>query len=114
MSTCSGEKEEKYGRRVAAITVCSLSRAEFAVPTITECDTIPQNKREIPTPDMARSFPRLKAIPHEIPPVNETAKIHLLLGQDAPELLIVRSSKMEEPLGSATGPWLDHQWSDVS
>ena len=90
LSTCSGEKEEKYGRRVAGITVRSLSGAEFAVPTLTECDTIPQDKREIPTPDMARSFPHLKAIAHEIPPINETAKIHLLLGRDAPELLKVR------------------------
>ena len=78
LSTCSGEKEEKYGRRVAGITVRSLSGAEFAVPTLTECDTIPQDKREIPTPDMARSFPHLKAIAHKIPPINETAKIHLL------------------------------------
>ena len=59
LSTCSGEKEEKYGRRVAGITVRSLSGAEFAAPTLTECDTIPQDKSEIPTPDMARSFPHL-------------------------------------------------------
>ena len=90
LSTCSGEKEEKYGRRVAGVTVRSLSGAEFIVPTLTECDTIPQDKREIPIPDMARSFPHLKAIAHEIPPINETAKIHLLLGRDTPELLKVR------------------------
>ena len=101
MSTCSGEKEEKYGRRVAGITVRSLSGAEFAVPTLTECDTIPQDKPEIPTPDMARSFPHLKAIAHEIPPVNETAKIHLLLGRDAPELLKVREFKN----GPKGAPW---------
>ena len=101
LSTCSGEKEEKYGRRVAGITVRSLSGAEFAVPTLTECDTIPQDKREIPTPDMARSFPHLKAIAHEIPPINETAKIHLLLGRDAPELLKVREFRN----GPKGAPW---------
>ena len=103
--TCSSEKEEKYGRRVAGITVRSLNGAEFAVRTLTECDTIPQDKREIPNPDMARSFPHLKAIVHKIPPLDETAKIHLLLGRDAPELLKVREFR--------NGPWLDHQWSDV-
>ena len=101
LSTCSGEKEEKYGRRVAGITVRSLSGAEFAVPTLTECDTIPQDKREIPTPDMARSFPHLKTIAHEIPPINETAKIHLLLGRDAPELLKVREFRN----GPKGAPW---------
>ncbi|XP_068707799.1 uncharacterized protein [Montipora foliosa] len=101
LSTCSGEKEEKYGRRVAGITVRSLSGAEFAAPTLTECDTIPQDKSEIPTPDMARSFPHLKAIAHEIPPINETAKIHLLLGRDAPELLKVREFRN----GPKGAPW---------
>ena len=57
LSTCSGEKEEKYHRRVAGIAVRSLSGAKFTVLALTECDTIPQDKREIPTLDMARSFP---------------------------------------------------------
>ena len=95
------EKEEKYGRRVAGITVRSLSGAEFAVPTLNECDTIPQDKGEIPSPDMARSSPHLKAIAHEIPPINETAKIHLLLGRDAPELLKVREFRN----GPKGAPW---------
>ena len=102
LSTCNGEKEEKYGRRVAGITVRSLGGAEFAVPTLTECDTIPQDKREIPTPDMARSFPHLKAIAHKIPPINETAKTHLLLGRDAPELLKVREFRNGKKKGA---PW---------
>ena len=103
LSTCSGEKEEKYGRTVAGITVCSLSGAGFAVPTLNECDTIPQDKGEIPSPDMARSSPHLKAIAHEIPPINETAKIHLLLGRDAPELLKVREFR-DGPKGA---PWAE-------
>ena len=101
LSTCSDEKEEKYGRRVAGITVRSLSGAEFVVPTLTECDTIPQDKREIPIPDMARSFPYVKAIVHEIPPLDETAKIHPLLGRNAPELLKVREF-INGPKGA---PW---------
>ena len=92
--TCSSEKEEKYGRRVAGITVRSLNGAEFAVRTLTECDTIPH-------PDMARSFPHLKAIVHKIPPLDETAKIHLLLGRDAPELLKVREFRN----GPKGAPW---------
>ena len=76
LSTCSGEKEEKYRRRVAGIAVHSLSGAKFTVLALTVCDTIPQDKREIPT--QAWHLKHLKAIAHKIPPINETAKIHLL------------------------------------
>ena len=117
LSTCNGEKEEKYGRRVAGITVRSLGGAEFAVPTLTECDTIPQDKREIPTPDMARSFPHLKAIAHKIRPINETAKTHLFTWSRRAGAFksqgVQKWEKKRGPLGSATGPRLDHQWSDV-
>ena len=90
LSTCSGEKEEKHGRRVPEIMVRSLSGPEFPLPTLTECDTIPQDKSEIPTPDMAKRFPHLIDIAHEIPSPDESAKIQLLIGRDAPELLKVR------------------------
>ena len=48
LSKCSGENK-KYRRRVADIAVHSLSGAEFAIPTLTECDMIPRDKRKIPT-----------------------------------------------------------------
>ena len=109
LSTCSGEREEKYGRRVAGITVRSISGAEFVLPTLTECDTIPQDKREIPTPSMARRFPHLTAIASEIPPLDETAKVHLLIGRDAPELLKVRESR-NGPRGAPWGQRLALGW----
>ena len=94
LSTCSGEKEEKHDRRVPGITVRSLSGPEFSLPTLTECDTIPQDKSEIPTPDMAKSFPHLIEIAHEIPPVDESAKVQLLIGKS--ENL---ETALEEPPG---------------
>ena len=101
LSTCSTEKEKKYGRRVAGVTVRSLNGTEFALPTLTECDTIPQDKCEIPTPNMARRFSLLVGIANEIPPLDEAAKIHLLIGRDAPELLKVREFKN----GPRGAPW---------
>ena len=101
LSTCSGEKEEKHGRRVPGIAVRSLSGSEFLLPTLTECDTIPQDKSEIPTPDMAKSFPHLIDIAHEIPSPDESAKIQLLIGRDAPELLKVREFRN----GPRGAPW---------
>lgn len=63
------------------------------LPILIECSNIPQDKREIPTPEMARRFPHLQDIANEIPPLDETADIHLLIGRDAPELLKVREFK---------------------
>ena len=109
LSTCSGEREEKYGRRVAGITVRSISGAEFVLPTLTECNTIPQDKREIPTPSMARRFPHLTAIASEIPPLDAAAKVQLLIGRDAPELLKVRESR-NGPRGAPWGQRLALGW----
>ena len=50
---------------------------------------------------MARRFPHLREIANEIPPLNETANIHLLIGRDAPELLKVREFR-NGPKGT---PW---------
>ena len=79
----------------------SLSGPEFLLPTLTECDTIPQDKSEIPTPDMAKRFPHLIDIAQEIPYPDESAKIQLLIGQDALELLKVREFKN----GPRGAPW---------
>ena len=101
LSTSSEEKEEKHSRRVPGITVRSLSGPEFPLPTLTECDTIPQDKSEIPTPDMVRSFSHLIDIAAEIPSLDESAKVQLLIGRDAPELWKVREF-MNGPRGV---PW---------
>ena len=37
------------------------------LPTLVECDHIPQDKHEIPTPQMARSFPHLQEIAEQVP-----------------------------------------------
>ena len=101
LTTCSGTKETKYGRRVTDVVIQSISGAMANLPTLIECGNIPQDKREIPTPEMARRFPHLQEIANEIPPLDETANIHLLIGRDAPELLKVREFR-NGPKGT---PW---------
>ena len=100
LTTCSGTKETKYGRRVTDIVVQSISGVTANLPTLIECGNIPQDKREIPTPEMARRFTHLQEIADEIPPFDEAANIHLLIGRDAPELLKVwefRNGPKEPP-----------------
>ena len=100
LPTCSGNLEEKYGRRLTGIAIRSTNGAEFTLPTLRE-GNIPQDKREIPTLAMARRFPHLSLIANEIPPLDDTADVHLLIDRDAPELLKVRESRN----GPSGAPW---------
>ena len=101
LTTCSGEKEAKYGRRVTGVVLKSLKGTESELPTLVECNNIPRDKQEIPTPEMARRFPHLSDIANEVPQLDGNAEIHLLIGRDAPELLKVREFRN----GPKGAPW---------
>ena len=90
LTTCSSEREAKYGPCVTGVVLKSLNGTESELPTLIECNNIPRDKQEIPTPEMARRFPHLSDIANQIPQLDENAEIHLLIGQDARELLKVR------------------------
>ena len=101
LSTCGGDKEVRYGRRVTGLIIRSIYGRTSRLPTLIECDGIPQEKKEIPTPVIAREHPHLRSIAEEIPPLDNEAKIQLLIGRDAPELLKVRAFKN----GPKGAPW---------
>ena len=88
LTTCRGTKEIKYGRRVTDVVVQSFRGAAADLPTLIECGNVPQEKREIPTPEMATRFPHLQEIANEIPPLDGIANIHLLIRRDAPKLKV--------------------------
>lgn len=79
LTTCSGEKEAKYGRRVTGVVLKSLDGSESELPTFIECNNILHDKQEIPTPEMARRFSHLRDIANEIPQLDENAEIDLLI-----------------------------------
>ena len=102
-------KEEKSGRRMSSVEIRSMADRTFRLPQLVEYADIPQDKREIVTAEMARQFPHLKEIAEEIPPYDPKAKIEILIGRDAPELLKIRASKN----GPKGAPWvqqLDLGW----
>ena len=84
LSTCSSARETKYGRRVSDLMVKSLNGTVAKLPKLIECDHIPQEKNEIPTPSMTKNSPHFRDITSQIPPVDNDAKIEILLGRDAP------------------------------
>ena len=93
ISTCGGDKEVRYGRRVTGLIIRSIHGRTSKLPTLIECDSVPQDKEEIPTPEIAKQYPHLQDIAEEIPPLDKGAKFELLAGKDAPELLKVRAFK---------------------
>ena len=101
LSTCSATKEIKFGRRVSGLQVKSLNGIIEELPTLIECDNIPKDKREIPTPKLAKQYNHLKDIAKEIPPIDTNADIQLLIGRNAPEIMKVRAFRNGPP-GS---PW---------
>ena len=56
-STCGGDRAVRYGQK--------------GLPTLNECDGIPQEKKEISTPEIAREHTHLRSIAEEIPPLDK-------------------------------------------
>ncbi|XP_069809647.1 uncharacterized protein [Dendropsophus ebraccatus] len=82
LGTCSGITEVS-GRRASGLVVASLNgNLEVPLPTLVECNQIPSNREEIPTPEAALHHPHLRTIASEIPALDNNAEILLLLGRD--------------------------------
>lgn len=96
---------------MANVSIQSPSCMAFDLPTLIECDSIPQDKREIPTPEMTR-FPHLQEIASESPPFDSNADVHLLIGRDAPELLKVREFR-NGPRGVPRAQRLTSGWTII-
>ena len=101
LTTCSGAKEAKYDRRVSGLFVKSMCGRIAKLPNLFECEHVPQDKSEIPTPTTTKHYPHLEEVSKEIPPLDQEAKIGILIGRDAPELLKVRAFKN----GPKCAPW---------
>ncbi|KAL0167347.1 hypothetical protein M9458_039191, partial [Cirrhinus mrigala] len=82
LKTCAGVMETS-GRRATNFVVESFDgKIKIKLPTLIECEMIPDDRAEIPTPEIARYFPHLRHVADKIPPLNENAQILILLGRD--------------------------------
>lgn len=82
LKTCSGTVE-MAGRKANGFTVESLDgKSIVTLPILIECNTIPDDKAEIPTPEITRHFHHLAPVADKIPPPDPDAQILLLLGRD--------------------------------
>lgn len=82
LRTCSG-MGETAGRRATGYVIESADGAiKFSLPTLLECNLIPDNRDEIPTSAATYGHRHLRSIAHEFPPLDPSAHILLLLGRD--------------------------------
>ncbi|KAL1252709.1 hypothetical protein QQF64_017402 [Cirrhinus molitorella] len=109
LKTCAGHTETA-GRRASGYTVESVdNKISIHLPTLLECNQIPNVRTEIPTPEAAFHHAHLKHIADKIPPLDPDAKILLLLGRDILQVHKVR----EQISGPGDAPFaqrLDLGW----
>lgn len=109
LKTCSG-KAETAGRRAENFFIRSMDgETNIKLPPLIECDSVPDDKSEIPSPEIAQYHPHLLPIADKIQPVDRHAPILLLLGRD-----ILRVHKVREQInGPNNAPYaqrLDLGW----
>ncbi|XP_069110180.1 uncharacterized protein [Argopecten irradians] len=85
LQSCSG-RTSMIGQRVSGVSIQSVSTLEHIdLPDLIECNYIPQDLNEIPTPDVANGYSHLKEIAPFLQPLNPSCGIHMLIGRDVPE-----------------------------
>ncbi|KAM4544606.1 uncharacterized protein PAE49_017493 [Odontesthes bonariensis] len=109
LKTCSGTTETS-GRRANNFVLESMDgKLQLPLPTLIECDMVPDDRSEIPSPDVAYNHPHLQRVAHKIPALDPDAPILLLLGRD-----ILRVHKVREQInGPHNAPYaqrLDLGW----
>ena len=91
LRTCAGVTETS-GRRATGFLAKSLDgKTSVALPTLIECNHMPNDRSEIPTPEAAQHHSHLKSIAHRIPVLDPEAQILILLGRD-----ILQAHKVRE------------------
>jgi len=109
LKTCAGVVQATGRRAHGFIVESGDGEIHFPLPTLIECNSMPDNRDEIPTAVAALHHRHLKVIADKIPPIDPSAKILLLLRRD-----IIRAHKVHQQLnGPHDAPYaqkLDLGW----
>lgn len=90
------------GRRANGFVIQSLDRkSEIRLPEVIKCQDIPNNRNEIPTPDIIKHHPHLRRVMTELSPLDCEDEILLLVGRDA----IDAHHALEQVLGPPNSPF---------
>lgn len=72
-------------------------KMSFPLPTLIECNIIPNNREEIPTPEVAQHHHHLRSIASDIPPLDANADILLPIGRNLLRAHKVRKHRNGSP-----------------
>jgi hypothetical protein len=101
LSTCSGIIATP-GRRGRGFVVESVHRdIHLSLPTLIECDHIPDNREEIPTPQVVLNDFHLHDLAGTIQPLDDSCQILLLIGR----YLTVAHHVLDQKVGSERNPY---------
>lgn len=82
LTSCSG-KVNTSGRKMINLVIESLeSSNQLDIHTVIECNSLPENRTEIPTPVVALRYSHLHDIAHLIPVIEDDTPILMLIGRD--------------------------------
>ncbi|XP_062619211.1 uncharacterized protein LOC134280770 [Saccostrea cucullata] len=96
LSSCAGRLTTS-GRRGHGYVIESLDlTCKLELPSVIECNDIPNNRDEIPFPAVARQYPHLQEIAAFIPTVMDDVEIELLIGRDVVSTHHVLDQKLGE------------------
>lgn len=95
MNSCNG-KLVTSGRCASGFVMESCDRHVcIDLPVLIECDNIPNNRQEIPSPDVTRYHPHLSDI--ELEHLDDQCQILLLIGRDVPYVHRILDQKTGHP-----------------
>ena len=109
MSSCTGTKLTS-GQIANGYVVEALDgSSKMELPSVLECNEIPNIPGEIPTPEVARYHSHLRDIADCIPPLETQTQTLILIGRDLPEAHHV-SCQLTGPKGSPYAQKLNLGW----
>ena len=101
ISSCTGNLTVS-GRHASGFTIESLDGCtQLQLPTLIECDYMPNAREEIPTPEVARNYAHFHDIVQYIPSIDPAADILLLIGRD----LIEAHHVLDQKIGPRNSPY---------
>ena len=93
--SCHG-RENPCGRRTSGLVVESLLNGySLTLPSVLECDDIPDERGKIPTPEITSHFKHLSHL--NLPPLDSDVGIELLIGRDISDAHVVFDQSTRPP-----------------
>ena len=98
ISTLTGSQTQVYGRCISGLRIRGVTEdVTYDLPPLLENDMIPNTKNEVATRQMVRENPRISQYSDKFLPLDDEAKVSLLLGRDSGDLFSTLSYGTEAP-----------------